>query len=115
CSGDAASSADGAGGPTGRRMRTTGWMRVSTPSTLPQRSQAPVRPSVIWHSTGQALHSTLLAAMLALRGFDFSSTVGPGVDGMVSSRLSELWSTLVCSVIAGDSLLGIEPRHIQAR
>src|SRR5690606_7281489 len=77
-------------GACGRRMGTTGSMRVSMPSTLPQRSHAPVRPSVIWHNTGQALHSTLLVAILALRGLDFSRTVGPGVDGMTSSRLSEL-------------------------
>ncbi len=45
---------------------TTGSTRVRTPLKLPQRSHAPVRPSLIWHSTGHALHTTLREAGVPL-------------------------------------------------
>jgi hypothetical protein len=55
-----------------------------------------VRPSEIWHSTGQALHSTLLVLMRSLRGAE-----RPVASGSTGMSMPGNPSVLVCSVIAG--------------
>ena len=79
-----------------------GLTRTSTPAWLAYRSQAPARPSEIWHSTGHALHSTLAVCMRSLRGRARSCTCGSCGTSMAGRP-----SVLVCSVIVAACF--IEP------